>query len=162
MLEARDMYEAELNRCRATLSKVDWFSLTVASAYLRCVECDSDLVEQRDPNNSDQGRLDLLCQGCGSSLEVEAQIIEAVDRALAGEAYIRFKDAGESGPIFNCPECGKPTYIESENICANCGSEFEWETECMRCFSSISLEDALDGFDSGLCSYCTHVISKDD
>ena len=122
MLEARDLYEAELARCRATLDAVGWLSATVAETHLRCTECGSDLVEQRDPSNSDQATMDLFCQGCGAALDVEAQIVEAVDRALSGEAYDRFKDAGESGPVFDCPECSHATYIDTENACANCGA----------------------------------------
>jgi DNA-directed RNA polymerase subunit RPC12/RpoP len=162
MLEARDLYEAELARCRATLDAVGWLSATVAEARLRCTQCGSDLVEQRDPSNGDQVTMDLFCQGCGADLDVEAEIIEAVDRALSGEAYYRFKDAGESGPVFDCPDCSHATYIDTENACANCGYEFEWEAECVRCYASISLEDALAGFDNGLCPYCTHIMEKDD
>lgn len=104
MLEARDLYEAELLRCRATLAGVIWLSPTVAAAHLRCIECSSDLVEQRDPSNTDQAAMNLFCTGCGEDLEVEGAVVEAVERALSGEAYIRFKDAAESGPIFDCPE----------------------------------------------------------
>lgn len=71
MLEARDLYEAELARCRATLDAVGWLSATVAETHLRCTECGSDLVEQRDPSNSDQATMDLFCQGCGAALDVE-------------------------------------------------------------------------------------------
>ena len=162
MLEARALYEVELARCRATLASVLWLSPTVAEAQLRCTECGSDLVEQRNPDNTDQAGMDLLCQGCGGDLDVEAEIVEAVDRALSGEAYVRFKDAAESGPIFDCPECGNATYVDTENACANCGHEYEWEGECLRCYASISLEDALAGFDGGLCSYCSNLMEKDD
>lgn len=106
--------------------------------------------------------MDLFCLGCGAELDVDAEIAEAVDRALSGEAYVRFKDAAESGPIFDCPACGNATYIDTEDACATCGEEFDWKGQCMRCHASIPLEDALAGFDEGLCSYCTHLMEKDD
>ncbi len=162
MLEVRALYEAELARCRATLGVVDWVSTTVATTHLRCQECGSDLIEQRDSTNTDQEALDLVCRSCGAQPDWDDAIVDVVDRALSGDAHTRAKETGESGPIYNCPSCERHTYIEFEDACAACGETFEYESECMRCSSGISLEDALDGFDEGLCSYCTHISSKDD
>jgi DNA-directed RNA polymerase subunit RPC12/RpoP len=162
MLTARDLYETELARCRATLAGVNWRSPTVEARGLRCTKCGSALVEQRDAQNSDQDEMGLICQGCGESLDREEEIVDAVDRALGGEAYERFKDTSESGPVYECPSCGNGAYIDTEDACAVCGETFEYEGICMRCSSSIPLEDALAGLDGGLCSYCTHVMSKDD
>ena len=39
---------------------------------------------------------------------------------------------------------------------------FPGRIECMVCHSRIPLEDALAGFDEGVCSYCTHIATKDD
>jgi rubrerythrin len=162
MLEARELFEQERTRCRATLDSVAWLSSTVADTHLRCTECGSDLVEQRDPQNTDQEKLELLCQGCGETLHWEAEIIDAVERACAGEAYDRFKDTGDVGPVHDCPACGSEAYIDTEDACAVCGETSDWEATCMRCSSGIPLEDALAGFDEGLCSYCTHTMNKDD
>ncbi|MGQ9371651.1 hypothetical protein [Azospirillum sp. ST 5-10] len=162
MLDARGLYEAELARCRATLAGVNWRSPTVEAEGLRCSKCGSELVEQRDPQNGDQNELDLVCQNCGTSLDREEEIVAAVDRALSGEAYMRYKDTFESGPVYECPACGNLAYIDTEDACAVCGETFEYEATCMRCHSGIPLEDALAGFDEGLCSYCTHIMNKDD
>ncbi|WP_449472583.1 hypothetical protein [Sphingobium chungangianum] len=162
MLEVRGLYEAELARCRATFVNVDWVSSTVAERHLRCTECGSDLIEQRDTANSDQEKLQLVCRSCGAQPDWDDAIVNAVERALANEAYDRFKDAGESGPIFECPACDRETYIDFEDACAVCGESFDYESECMRCSNNIPLEDALAGFDEGLCNYCTHVMNKDD
>lgn len=162
MLEVRALYEAELARCRATLAGVIWVSTTVAEKHLRCQECGSDLIEQRDSANTDQEALALVCRSCGAEPDWDDTIADAVDRALSGEAYIRIKDAGETGPIYNCPACERHTYIDFENACAVCAETFDYEATCARCSNGIPLEDALDGFDEGLCSYCTHIMSKDD
>lgn len=162
MLDVRALYETELARCRATLAGVEWVSATVAEKHLRCQECGSDLIEQRDSANTDQEALALVCRSCGAEPDWDDAIADAVDRALSNEAYDRFKDTGESGPIYDCPACERHTYIDFEDACAACGETFDYETECMRCFNGIPLEDALAGFDEGLCSYCTHVMGKDD
>ncbi|MFA7415340.1 MAG: hypothetical protein WC048_12735 [Rhizobium sp.] len=162
MLDVRALYEAELARCRATLAGVNWVSATVANEHLRCQECGSDLIEQRDSANTEQEALALVCRSCGAEPDWDDAIVDAVDRALSGEAYIRFKDSSESGPIYDCPVCERHAYIDFEDACAVCGETFDYETECMRCSSGISLDDALAGFDEGLCSYCTHIANKDD
>jgi len=162
MLEARDLYAAELTRCRETVRAVAWFSPTVERTGLRCTECSSALVEQRDPANADQVSMELTCTGCGEDLDHDEVIVAVVDHALGGEAYIRFKDSFESGPIYDCPNCSAAAYIDTENACAACGETYEWEAECARCYADISMEDAVAGFDNGLCSYCTHLMEKDD
>ncbi|MEJ1961767.1 MAG: hypothetical protein WDO56_09545 [Gammaproteobacteria bacterium] len=161
MLEARALYDAELARCRSTLSAIKWHSQIVAAAHLRCTECESDLIEQQDSKNSEQDRMELSCQACGETITVDDAIAEVVERTLGGEAFERAKEGGEDGPIFDCPECARGTYIESENRCATCGYSLEWE-DCARCHSGISLSDALDGFDGGICSYCSNLFDKDD
>ena len=162
MLKVRGLYEAEFARCRETFSNVNWVSSTMAERNLRCTECGSDLIEQRDTASSNQEQLQLICRSCGAEPGWEDAIVDAVERALSKETYDRFKDAGESGPIFACPACDREAYIDFEEACAVCGESFNYASECMRCSSGIPLEDALAGFDEGLCSYCTHIIDKDD
>src|SRR3546814_12983686 len=97
MLNVRDLYEAELARCRATFDSVNWTSSTVAEKHLRCIECGSDLVEQRDSTNTDQEQLELVCRGCGAEPEWDDAIAGEVDRALSNEAIAGFKADGEAG-----------------------------------------------------------------
>jgi hypothetical protein len=162
MLEVRDLYEAELERCRGTLAVVTWLSATVADKHLRCTECGSDLIEQRDSANTDQAEISLVCRGCGSGPDWDDAVVDAAKRALRGMTYDRFTDAGESGPIYECPSCDREAYIDFEGACAVCGESFDYESNCVRCSATIPLEDALSGLSGGLCSYCTYVLNKDD
>jgi hypothetical protein len=84
--------------------------------------------------------------------------------AQSPKADIRAKDTGVSEPIYDCseaiydcPSCDKHASIDEEEACAVCGETFEYEHECARCHGSIPLEDALAGFNEGLCSYCTSI-----
>ncbi|MCQ8782910.1 hypothetical protein [Mangrovibrevibacter kandeliae] len=162
MLEVRALHKKELARCRSSLAGVDWVSPTVANEHLRCTECGSDLIEQRDAENPNQEAMDLICRNCGAEPGWDEAIVDAVDRALGGEAYIRAKETGEPGPIYDCPSCDRHAYIDEEEACAVCGETFEYEHECARCHGGIPLEDALVGFNEGLCSYCTYIANKDD
>jgi hypothetical protein len=98
MLEVRDLYHRELARCRKTFDTIDWLSATVAEQHLRCEACGSDLIEQRVPTNVDQAEMALVCRACGAEPDWDDAIVDAVDRALGGGAYERFKDTSESGP----------------------------------------------------------------
>jgi hypothetical protein len=162
MLGVRELYKTELMRCRSTLDNVQWFSPTVAEKHLHCNKCGSDLIEQRDPSNTNQEELELICRTCGLEPEWDSAIADAVWRALSSESYERFKDTGELGPIYECPSCQLDAYIDTEDACAVCGETFEYKSECSRCFTGIPIDDALAGFNAGLCSYCTNVLSKDD
>jgi len=162
LLKVRDLYQAELARCRATLEAIRWLSPTVADQHLCCTECSSELVEQRDLDNDDQEEMDLVCRSCGESLDWAETIEQAIDLALGVEEYIRHKDTSEPGPIYDCPSCERHSFIEGEEACAVCGEGFDWERNCVVCNSAISMDDARAGFDGGLCSYCTHIANKDD
>lgn len=71
MLEARALYELELERCRTTLEAVEWRSATVADAHLRCDDCGSDLIAQAEAGNIDQAEMSLSCHACGATPSVE-------------------------------------------------------------------------------------------
>lgn len=162
MLEVRALYEAERESCRQTLARIEWVSSTVAHKHLACVECGSDLIEQTDPHNKSQSSMELRCRSCGEEPNWSDSIVDAVDRALSGEGYMRFKDLGEMGPVFDCPCCDEAAYIDFEAGCAVCGETFDYEPTCLRCSESIPLSDALEGCDGGLCSYCQYISNKDD
>src|SRR3546814_15978783 len=114
MLNVRDVYEAELARCRATFDSVNWTSSTVAEKHLRCTECGSDLVEQRDSTNPDQEKLELVCRGCGAEPDWDDATADAVARALSNDAYARFKDAGGPGPVSDVPACERAAFVDFE------------------------------------------------
>ena len=159
MIETRQLYEAELARCHATTANVNWHTGTIAEAGLRCTECGSHLVEQLDPENVEQDSLQLRCAACTSTLSVEPVVIEAVEEALGGEAFVRAKDSGEDGPIYDCPECACHTFIDFELTCANCGCKYE-ASACGACGSPLSMDEVLHGDESDLCSYCSHKLDK--
>ena len=160
MLAQRTVYEEERAAARATLAGVLWHASFMAQAELRCPECGSELLEQIDAENTSQADIEFRCRNCGDTPEVEDAVEAAVESTFGTEAYLRTKDAGEDGPIYDCPACDRPTYIESEDICAACGEVMDFTSECYRCSNPISIQDFLDGLDEGLCGYCTHQADK--
>ncbi|TWA75174.1 hypothetical protein FBZ83_12467 [Azospirillum brasilense] len=160
MLETKEVYDQELREVRATLAKVAWFSSSVDGAAFKCDRCGSELVEQIDPENESQDYIELRCRTCGANPNVSDLIERLLDERYGGEAYMRSKDTGEDGPIYQCPACARQTLIEGEQHCANCNESLDYESECVRCGESISVQDYIDGLDSGLCSYCAYVSDK--
>lgn len=161
MLETKDVFDAESAACRETIQLVEWRSETMGSNKLVCPGCASNLVQQSDPNNAIQEDADFSCRSCGEQLEIEDVIEATVGKALAGEAYIRFKDAGEDGPVYQCPECDHETYIDFEGECANCGHSIAGGS-CAICGEPFPLSDLIDDPDMTLCSYHQYVMNKDD
>lgn len=159
MIETRHLYEAELARCKKTLATVEWRSSTVAEAELHCPDCGSHLIEQAEPENRDQDLVELYCLACRNHPETTTMIVEVLQERLAGETYVRFKDAGEEGPIHICPQCWDSAYVDFEDGCANCGHSID-SAECARCSTTLSIEEIAYGDGTGFCSYCAHMAEK--
>jgi hypothetical protein len=162
MLTTKEVYDQELQAAQATLANVKWHSVSLSHAELFCTACKSKLLAQEDPDNEIQSHVEFRCMTCGCSPDLADVIESAISSVYAGEAYSRFKETFENGPIFNCPACERDTLIEDEGACANCEETLDYESECIRCSAGIGIQDYLDGLDSGLCSYCLNILSKDD
>lgn len=159
MLETKNLYDKELKECRQSLAGIEWHSGTIAKEGVKCSACGSGLVEQIDPDNKQQDLAELKCRACGETFETQEAVVATLEEALAGEAYVRMKDAGEDGPIHMCPECQDDAYVDFESKCAACGHEIE-PVECARCGASLSLDELIYGESSSLCSYCDHMSAK--
>jgi hypothetical protein len=159
MLKVKTVYDQELAECQASFDKVDWKSSAMASAERVCPKCDSRLLHQKNPNNIVHESADATCRQCGEDIEAHEVIVAALKEHFAGDNYIAMTDGGE-GALDTCPECSYETYVmsEGENGCAWCQLELD---ECQRCSTSLTPNNV--SWDSHqFCSYCDHVMSKDD
>ncbi len=160
MLETKELYDQQLADARATLMTVKWFSASISEKSFKCNDCQSELIEQVDPDNDDQKETELRCKTCGAFNDIDEAVEQAVERMYGTDSYIRAKDVGDTGPIYTCPSCQCEALIEGEGACAACGEELDYRDECARCGEGISMQDYLDGTDEGLCSYCSYVKEK--
>jgi len=160
MLSERALYDHEVAAARASLSGVKWHATFMENAKLRCGSCGSELLEQKIPDNDSQSCVEFRCRNCAATPDVATVVEAAVEDTYGVDEYLRAKDAGEDGPIYDCPVCERHTYLEDEDLCANCGESLDFTSECFRCSSAISIQDYLDGLDEGLCGYCTNVADK--
>jgi len=104
----------------------------------------------------DRWHVVLTCRCCGSERGVEEATEMADEEFLAAQNHTSIKDGGEPVTIL-CPSCGHETYDLEEDCCLLC--EESVERECQRCGMDIPASE-LDG--EGYCSYCAHVMAKDD
>lgn len=160
MLETKELYDQELRAARATLEKVAWISNSINDPRFRCTSCGSELIEQVDPQNDDQDFVELQCRTCGENPELSALIEQRLEDVYRSERYSRFKDAGEDGPVFQCPACSCQTLVEHEDGCAACGEHLDYISECRRCSNEIGVQEYLEGMDGGFCSYCVYQYDK--
>ncbi len=160
MLEVKETYDRELAECRSTFEDIVWQTKALAEAPFNCPACQSDLVAQRTPSNTDQYEIECVCRACGAEADARAAVTQALETHLGGENYVAVKDGGE-GPLYGCPECGTEAYLirEGEVGCAVCG--YVLEGDCARCGGGLT-PDTVAFDNHNFCSYCDHVMSKDD
>ncbi|MBY3060340.1 hypothetical protein HF263_30505 [Rhizobium leguminosarum] len=161
LLENADLFEAELQTCRATLDKIDWETeaATRATADFVCPSCHSALIRQRDPANTSQHKVALFCSACGEDAELGPVLSLAFDETFGAEGHIAPKDGGEP-PITTCPECSEETYVVEEGRCAACDFALPDDAACAVCGNGLNAEEYYEH--DGLCSYHAHIASKDD
>lgn len=162
LLEVRDVYEHELNECRRSFDSIEWDSASLATAAeteFRCPACHSELISQTNGANTDKQSANAQCRACGEKISAEKLIESALEAHFAGDNYSAVKDGGNPS-LYRCPECSIESYVmaEGENACAWCGLELG---ECLRCECQLTPDNVA--WDSNrTCSYCDHLMSKDD
>jgi DNA-directed RNA polymerase subunit M/transcription elongation factor TFIIS len=157
MLQVAEVYQAERKECDDALGQIEWESEALEDGIkkLSCSECGSGLLKPVD-GCSTYSDVSLECRVCGSTRERDLFIPEALAKALDREAYIVMTEGGEE-PCVECPHCGNETYVYAEGRCALCGESAA--TVCERCGNTIP---ACEITSSDLCSWCDHMMSKDD
>jgi len=156
LLSIQEIYLKEKKECDEkidTLINIDDEQLFVVK-NITCTKCGSDLLfpVEEYSNISD---IELVCSKCSETINVDNVFEETYNEQYNGIDYGRALDGYE--PIIkDCPECGKKTFNEQENICSYCLYTKE-DLNCKRCGCSLSVEEQDSG---GLCSYCEYVYNK--
>ncbi|KXS38258.1 hypothetical protein [Halanaerobium congolense] len=156
MLNVSDVYENERKECNEALKSIDWNSDILENGVflLNCNECGSDLLKPK--YGTSYTDVVLECRSCGKEYDNRSFIPKAISEELSLEAYNSIK-YGEEPPYSLCPECGSETYLFDEDRCALCGETAV--TTCQRCGMEIP---ACEMSSSPYCSYCWHMMNKND
>ena len=143
LLDTEAVFDAELADCRGALAQIHWYSTVVAQALdeLCCPGCNSALITQAVPTNSDQSLADFRCRSCGGRYCSEELIGNAIGHILYVDFYIAMTDGGDD-PVVECANCNAETYVLDEDRCAACGFE-QPVLRCGDCGVEIQGDDHL-------------------
>lgn len=149
LVDIRGVYELDRDLCtRSQQNLKSSYALIKSNVGLvYCEECSSDLIEFTQDGGA-------TCRCCGQQWEnAEVEIAKHVG---ALDAYLAVKDGAEES-VVDCPDCGETTYIVEESFCVNCESSYSGD--CARCGIPIPPSE-IDW--TGYCSWCNHMMDKDD
>jgi hypothetical protein len=157
LISVAEVYEREKQECVEHMKAIDWKYSSLQSALedYRCEKCGSGLIDVMTTEN-DRDSSDFTCRSCGEEWSFEKLAPLAISDYFAYANYASVKDGGDPATI-SCPLCGADTYILDEDVCVIC--EESAERKCRLCSITIPPEE-IDG--RGYCSYCAHMMSKDD
>lgn len=158
LLNNKEVFEAELKECRASLSGIRWANDTAAAAseHFSCRACGSSLLKRDETGPDAQEEVRLVCRTCGTADEMAAFIIDGLQELYPQSP----EDALVQPKIGTCPECGRDAFVFEEQVCAMCDFTVPDNAECAVCGEGLSPEDYHEH--GGLCSYHAYVLSKDD
>lgn len=163
LLDESNVFNQQLNDCKKTFLSLPISSDTLKMCFkkIKCPNCSSSLLKNRNPNASNIDELCLFCAECSKSLDQPKIIIETSIGEVFTTAFIHMeiKDGGEC-PVEICPECSKLMYVVSEKNCLNCDFTL-LDQLCSLCGNQITLSDYMWDFTS-MCSYCEYIMSKND
>ncbi len=157
LTEVAEVYEKEKQECVKHIKSIgcEHDTLEAALTEYRCGECKSGLIDVTS-QETDIFDTKFKCLSCGKIWDFVSIVDQAVPEYFSTQNYLSVKDGGYPATI-PCPICDTETYVLEEDKCLVCGEVVNWE--CERCGQSIPPEE-MDG--GGLCSYCNHIMSKDD
>ncbi len=138
--------------CRQSRSTVVGVPQPMSAIWdgLQCDDCGSELM--RVKGGTTYPDVHLVCDACGA----EPSTTEILSAALRDEYHFEWYQAvkdGEVDPLGACPECGKETYLISEDQCMLCLESRPYQ-RCIRCDEQLGLDEQDN---SGLCGYCLHM-----
>lgn len=155
MLEIREAYEREREKCIETFKNVDFPFGELSEYPFFCAECGSELIAQVDSANSDHSAIVGRCKSCGVEHDAETLIESALAHKYYRDMYLAQTDGGET-PLGRCPECGVDAYVFGLG-CVWCAEKLG---HCARCGETLTPDNAA--WNSRFCGYYDHVINKDD
>jgi hypothetical protein len=160
MLDVRDVYKRELQACEKSFASLKSEVDVLEQISFNCPECRSNLIGQIEPSNTDPWSIHALCRSCGAEQDGDKLVEHSLDVHFSGKIYRAFKD-GDIIPLERCPQCGRHTYVvgDEHEGCALC--EFVLNPSCANCGIELIPSD-VHPEDPRLCSYCYHMLTKDD
>jgi ssDNA-binding Zn-finger/Zn-ribbon topoisomerase 1 len=142
LIQSKQLFDGELNRCRASLAGVVWIndSAKAASPSLSCTACRSPL-----PFTNKQQGLGLECAACGAELDMKSSMHKALTTQYYKDLYEAYTQGGEK-PVVRCPSCKHNSVYVDAGECVACGYTLGPDiTWCPECHDPVLLSDVQVG-----------------
>jgi hypothetical protein len=156
LLEIREIFLKEKDDCNKKTEEL--FNLEerqlIVIKNMYCNKCGSELLVPKDGANEISNAI-IKCTKCSNEIKVIDNFEKIVDEVYNYDGYERARN-GYDSRIKECPECGKKTFNEDDDICYYCSYEKDY-TECVRCGAELSIEEQDC---DGLCFYCFDQFQK--
>ena len=158
LLDNEGVYDSERRECGEALGQVAWPNpvLLEACEGYSCPACGAQLMHPVDPKLPFE-QLELKCRSCGEVVAEEQFAEGAIHELFEPDRYYAAKKGGVD-PLGHCPNCVSETFSLEHDKCLRCGYEREHE-ECVRYGAALAVDEQELG---GVCSYCDHMLSKDE
>lgn len=159
LLDESDVYASEKAECLACMGQVAWESPSLAevATYIRCKECNSELMRPVDADALHVSDLSFQCMSCNQPSAFDDVIEDAVSDCFFAESYIAMTDGGDV-PVTTCHECGRATFVLAEGACLACDGTLHY-TKCAVCGEGLGPDDQDN---HGLCGYHAWQAQNDD
>ncbi|MCS6329206.1 MAG: hypothetical protein H8K06_19275 [Nitrospira sp.] len=153
-----EVYKIEHAECQESIKAVDWGYPCLEHALMEfsCTNCGSSLIDipLHGPSRSSS---EFKCRSCGKEWDFESAANLAMKQHYVSKNISLGDDEGSEPELIDCPSCSNTTYVLEEDVCVFC--EESMERNCQRCSMEIPACE-LDG--EGYCSWCAHMMAKDD
>jgi hypothetical protein len=146
--------DEECKKSRSALTDVPNTATPAVEDFLQCPSCESTLMYTADDS---YWHADFTCRACGEESDLNAVMPEALAKAYPPPRFWKPGDEPPTQDIGTCPNCNEEAFSIAEDCCLVCSESRPYD-ECLRCGETLGLDEQ----DSGLCSYCEHMSSKDD
>lgn len=154
LISVAAVMDKERRECGFKIASLDWGSADLESAVtrIRCSDCGSPLIAPSGATREDG----ITCRSCGE-FEGFEPLAERALRECLGPRNASARYDGRDEELVQCPFCFHETYVVDEHACAVCGESCA--QTCDFCSSDIPVCELSD---SSNCSWCDHMLSKDD
>ncbi len=154
ILSERAAFEKVQAACLASWKPVKWPGEVQNLDRINCPNCQSSLIGQADPENTDHNAVNGKCFQCGEEIGFEEMIKLVVKASYEISDYLLAKE-GLAPAVVDCPDCNATAYVETgyDSICFVCGESVA--RTCYECSADIDVHDySYDHED--LCSDCAN------
>lgn len=158
MLAEEAFFAKQKAQCDTSFDNLSWGGSFNRSDQFNCSACGSSLIYQVDRENSYPSSIEGRCLACGEEFTAEQTVKMLVEAEYGIDDYISYKDGGEP-TIYDCPECGEPTYVfdGDTNTCYFC--EEAISGECGLCSTALTVANQSVN-NTSLCDYCDYRMDK--